>query len=294
MKQIVLTGADGFIGSILGPTLAKRGHLICPFVGDITSKQNIQSFVQTLEHVDLVLHFAGLSSPKQCSDSPQLAKEINTIGAHTFAEFIGEKLPAAQFVFASTGQVYSAALSGSPDPIAESSPIEPINLYAETKLKAEELLKESSNKYKTKVTCLRLFNHTHKTQAPHFFLPSLYQQILKGGSEITTGNLDLTRDLGAIQDLARALISVVEQPQNESFSTYNLCSGTGKNLKSLALELARQMKKEVRFKTDSSLVRTNEPLSIVGSCQKFSAQYGWKPQFSLNEKQLIASFLKDI
>jgi nucleoside-diphosphate-sugar epimerase len=173
----------------------------------------------------------------------------------------------------------------------ESFPINPVSYYAETKLEAEEALKKEQSSIHLLI--LRLFNHTHKSQDPSFFLPSLYHQILKGMSQIKTGNLDLERDFAAVQDLTSALNSIIQSKMTSS-GIFNICSGIGKNLKVLAAELAKQLDKNVTWSVDENLIRKNEPHTIVGSSVKFQEQFNWQPKYSSNEHELIKNFLKEL
>lgn len=294
MKQIAITGSDGFIGKNLKSALLSAGHSIHDFRGDIRKTSDVDSFLATLGHVDVTFHFAGISSPSKCEFDKETALTVNTQCALELAEKISRSHPNSLFIFPSTGQVYSATSSFDDSKIDESFPLKPINFYAETKLKAENLLGSLATKESFKTIVLRLFNHTHKSQDPSFFLPSLYRQILQKSPEIKTGNLNLIRDFGAIQDLLTALKTLTGKGPSENFSIYNICSGKGKKLKVLAEELARQMNSQVEWTTDPKNVRLGEPDSIIGSSLKFQKEFSWDPCHAISERDLIKNFLTDL
>lgn len=291
MKSIILTGADGFIGKNLSRFLKAKGYQVYLFSGDITSSTDRDTFIKSVPTLDLTYHFAGISSPSVCLNNKSLAEKVNITGALEFAKMIADRFPTSTFVFPSTGQVYANQTGEETEMLTEDSVISPVSFYAETKLKAELDLAKLAGKLNLIV--LRLFNHSHKSQDPLFFLPSLYHQILAGNKSIVTGNLNLVRDFGAIQDLMQAMQLIAESNSTPS-GVYNLCSGTGKTLKLMAIELASQMNAEVEWSVDQSLIRSGEPYSIIGSCKKLSSVTSWKPKFSKNEKELIQSFLKDL
>jgi GDP-4-dehydro-6-deoxy-D-mannose reductase len=283
MKHILISGADGFIGKNLIKVLPSSDFQIHSFTGDITKADQVDSFISSLPDLNCVFHFAGISSPTVCLQDKDLAIAVNVDGAKNFAGAISRSFPSATFVFPSTGQVYA---SDSLEPLSESAMVKPSSFYAETKFQAEQELVRIKN---LKLVVLRLFNHTHKSQDPIFFLPSLYRQIQAGAEAIKTGNLELVRDFGAIQDLLSALKILASG--NSGAGLFNLCSGTGKKLKNLANELALQLNKRVQWEQDPALFRKGEPVSIVGSSLKFQEKFSWKPQNALDEKVLIKSFL---
>jgi nucleoside-diphosphate-sugar epimerase len=283
MKHLVVSGADGFIGKSFLSQLNTDKIQTHLFYGEITNPADVQKFLGTLKQVDSTFHFAAISSPIHCLQNKDLAKKVNVEGAYSFAQAIAEKFPDSSFIFPSTGQVYAAG-----DILDESSHLNPVNFYAETKLEAEILL----SKLRLNLTILRLFNHTHKSQGSQFFLPSIHQQILKGSKKIVTGNLQIIRDVGAVRDLIKALNAVLNK--NLQGGVYNLCSGIGKNLGTLANELARQMDQSVEWVLDPKLLRPGEPNSIIGNSDKFQSTFGWKPEESINEVKLVESFLSDL
>lgn len=288
MKHILVTGSQGFIGKNLTRALQAEGCLVTEFMGDFTDIQHVNAFLDSTPTFELTYHFAGISSPTKCLENKTLALKTNTIAVAELAKKISNHSPGSGFIFPSTGQVYS---SKSFQPLTEATPLEPINFYAETKLQAEQALQMIPN---LDIGILRLFNHTHKSQDPHFFLPSLHHQILAGFNPVKTGNLDIIRDFGALQDLLKALVILAAQNLPTRFEIYNICSGTGKKLRTLAEELATRLGKKVDWVTDTKILRRDEPLKILGSSEKFQNQFGWHPIHARNEQELIASFLEEI
>lgn len=239
----------------------------------------------------MVVHLAGISQVAECERDPQQARRVNVEYPRLLLEHLVETNSGTHFIFASTSQVYGAGVE-----LTETSAIAPLNLYAETKCEAEEVVREFAGRNGLSATILRFFNHTHKTQPPSFFLPHVYRQLLslreaRGLHRIPVGNLEVARDIGSVRDLVRALLAVIQKASWE-LETFNVCSGQPKRLRTLASGLAARLEVDVEFVVDPSRVRANDPPVISGSPAKLTARTGWKPQVR-SEQELIDDFLAD-
>jgi GDP-4-dehydro-6-deoxy-D-mannose reductase len=274
MKDVLVTGAQGFVGSRLVPALGAVA-----FEGDILDFAALERVVAARRWAAIV-HLAGISHVPTCEKDPSLAFRVNLAGTTVLLEAMRRHAPDALLVFPSSAQVYAAG----PE-LREESAIEPNGVYARTKWDAELAIRDSG----LRVTVLRLFNHTHKSQPPDFFVPHLYRTLLSGAREVPVGNLDVSRDIGAVQDLVAAFAAVV---RHEPEGVFNVCTGTPKKLSRVAAELARQMRVEARFLTDPARVRPGEPAVIAGSHQRLTEATGWKPDCP-DERTLVERFLAD-
>lgn len=294
MRTVLVTGASGFIGAPFVQAIQRDFEVLTPHLSLPDDLFELESLKD--KRVDAVFHLAGMSSVTECDANPAKAFSVNTVGTYLLARKVAELWPQAVFYFASTAQVYAASTEGRP--IREDSAIGPQNLYAETKWLAETELRDLAARKGLGLVILRLFNHAHRSQAPSFFLPSLYRQIETQRAvgndpiEIAVGNLDVERDIGALTDVVEALRAMALDrrlaPRGEVF---NLCSGTSKNLRDLANELARAMKVNVEFKTDARRVRVGEAKLILGDCSKFRARYDWAPKAG-TVQELTERFLR--
>lgn len=283
--KVLVTGAEGFIGSRIVPRLREDGHEVATPPLNLFDWQSLVDAVRE-ERWDVVVHLAAISHVPTCQADPEAAYRTNLGGTATLVEALRKHAPSARIVFASTAQVY-AGPSGDEvrDGVVfdEARRLVPQNVYARTKRAAEVVLDELAPAH----TTLRLFNHTHKSQSPDFFLPHLYAALSRGEREIPVGNLDLVRDVGSVADLVDAFSIAVRMPLS---GVFNVASGHGKHLRRVAETLAERLGVEARFVTDASRVRADEPVSIVGSHAKFSAATGWSPSCR-TEHDLIDAFL---
>jgi GDP-4-dehydro-6-deoxy-D-mannose reductase len=301
MTQILITGGAGFIGKNLSSHLSRSGFDVLSPEIDVTEPQQLKDFFNT-HQPEIVVHLAAISHVHTCEKNPKQAVEVNVGGTIHLARTLVECSPKTVLIFPSTAQIYRV---DSADPsfageqgISEESPILPQNFYAQTKWLAEKALEHFRDHQGLPTVILRLFNHSHFTQTEQAFLPSMYQQLLRAktqsNSQIAVGNLDLWRDIGSLQDLLHAFTQVarnIESNKLLSGHTFNLCSGTTKNLKSLTGLLADRLQVSTQIKVDPARLRKNDPLSVRGNPAKFSENFDWTPT-SCSEAALIDAFLE--
>lgn len=287
--KVLVTGGSGFIGSHLVSHLKKCGHDV--FAPD-PKRFNLEE-LETIRNVaresswDVVIHLAALSHVVECESNKPLARQVNVKGTEILLEGLDHSK--CHFIFASTAQIYRAPHDREiADGVifTENRELVPQNFYAQTKLEAENLIRNTNG---LRFTILRLFNHTHHSQSPTIFLPYIYKQIQDGAEQIPVGNIDLERDIGSIFDLVKAFDGIIENA-NWDHETFNVCSGRSKNLRLLAELLVKKLNSKAQFVIDKSRIREGEPKKIVGSHQKITQVLGWRPK-ALSESDLIESFL---
>jgi GDP-4-dehydro-6-deoxy-D-mannose reductase len=296
VTRVLITGAAGYVGSRLSAFLSQRGDQVAASEGDLLDLHLLTTTVEQAAPA-VVIHLAGISSPPICEREPAEAVRSNIAGTASVLEAMRRAAPRARLIFASTAQVYQPPAAGAaPIVITEDHPIEPQNLYARTKWAAEQLIADSCTADR-RATVLRLFNHTHKTQSPEFFLPHLYTTIVRdrvAGARLTVpvGNLEIGRDFGSIQDLVTAFAAVLDRTPANRCEVFNVCSGITMQLSALATLLAERLDAAVDFVIDPARVRAGEPVAIRGAHDRLTAATGWVPRVA-NERDLIDAFLSD-
>lgn len=293
--KIVLTGADGFLGTWLSKAFKAKGFEVFALTADIRSFGEVYSSLFKAGDFDFVIHLAGVSSPDVAEANPEKAFSVNTMGTQILLTALAKLGSKAAFIFAGTGQVYQIDPNAEVE-LTEVSKVGPSNIYALSKWHAELVIKDMVERgVISQGLIIRMFNHTHYTQSPQFFLPRIYEQLKKSEAtkvKIKVGGIDSMRDVGAISDLVDAYLAVITKANLlPKFDTFNLSSGVRRNLRNIGLELGRQLGKKIDFEIDSSRVRQNEPKSICGSNLKLRSATGWSPKV-VSDEDLIASFLK--
>jgi len=303
---VLVTGGDGFVGSRLVRALRGDGVAVSAPVLELTDAASVRAAVGS-GGFRAVVHLAGLSSVPACEADPARANDVNAAGTGRLVDAILERSPGARMIFASTAQVYETPGARGDVRIDESFPIAPWNAYARSKREAEEVLRRAARERGLDVVVLRLFNHTHRSQSPEFFLPRLFQVLSAAprGSEIEVpvGDLEVRRDIGALPDLIAAIRSIVDpalagaeppaaaaRSRDEPCAVFNVCSGAAKRLADLAEGLAERLGVRARFVTDKSRLRPGEPRVVVGSHERLTAATGWRPR-CVTAEALLESFL---
>ncbi|RYZ90443.1 MAG: NAD-dependent epimerase/dehydratase family protein [Proteobacteria bacterium] len=293
-KKIIVTGANGFIGSRLTSYL--RGHnykVSAPSfqLEDYSSYANLLSS----EEWDAVVHLAGVSSYSACEENPKQAYQTNLGATAMLSELVAKYTPAAQMIFASTSQVYAPSRDAEVL-LTEESLVKPQTVYAKTKYLAEVAIEATTKVSPLKAAVFRIFNHSHKSQSRDFFLPHVFHELTSAMGQqqilIKTGNIDLYRDIGDVDDLVRAFEKIIDRSADADsrFEIYNVCNGKPRLLRDLANELSVALNKKVAFEVDTARMRAGEPLSIVGSNVKIQNALNWKPA-ELTNRDLIKRFL---
>ncbi len=291
--NVGITGSSGFLGSSIIVKLNSKFNFKKLNLRQINleSDSEVNNSFSSLE---TLIHLAGISSISECERNPKSAYDVNVKTSIEVAENYYRKNNNGHFIFASTGQVYDEF---GDLPHTEFSKIAPGNFYAETKLKAELELSKIALKHSSRLTILRLFNHTHKTQSIRAVMPSIHDQLLKSNEEVvklTVGNIELNRDLSSVQDVTSAIEKLLFDNQNlPGVNTYNLSSGVDKNLRQIIVLLAERLNKKILISVDPSRLRTNDPLRIVGDSTKFENQFNWSSR-SKSISGFLDLFLEDL
>lgn len=297
--RVLLTGANGFIGSHLKPRLAESGLQVTGLESPEFDLQDPISITDAVSRhpCDTVIHLAAMSHVGDCKNNPGLARSINVEGTRCLLESVAARNPNCHFIFASSAQVYKGPQGQEITEgviFDENREILPQNFYGQTKWDAELPIRAFAESGRVRATILRLFNHTHKTQAPSFFLPDVYRKLQiarETGSQpkIPVGNIQISRDIGSIHDLVNAFMAIMN-PSEDRLRIFNICSGQKRKLSSLISLLAERLEVRAEFVVDSARVRAGEPMAIQGSHARLTEATGWKPTV-VTDDDLIRDFL---
>jgi GDP-4-dehydro-6-deoxy-D-mannose reductase len=297
MKKALVTGANGFVGSHLIKTLSdysivgivKEGNPeslenVQYVSGDITDQENVISILS--EHKpELIFHLAGIA-PTWVKDA-QLLFDVNFFGTLNIYQAVvklKEQDPGynPKILYVSSSDVYG----NSESKITEDAPLQPLNLYATSKVAADRLSYQYATCNGLKIVIVRPFPHIGPRQAPGFFIPDMMIQIekIKKGEqqELMVGNLEAIRDYTDVRDVVRAYKMLLESDFNPG-DVFNVCSGEGIKIKDLLDKLLSHIGQPITVKTDSERLRTSEASVRVGDNTKLIQKTGWKPENTLDQ-----------
>lgn len=315
LKNILLTGAAGFVGRNLLERLVNRDYNVrCivmdkkklnsikkfnseVIIGDITKKDTIKD---CMRGIDAVFHLAAMINVSECLENPAKAFETNTVGTLNLLNEAKKETDKSGkeilFVYLSSDRVYGNAKAKI---VKEETPAEPLDPYSVSKFNSELLLK-SYNLCSGSIsyTILRSASIYGYGQPKKFFIASVINQILKGKKEIKIGNVGYYRNFVHIEDLISALVMVLGNKKKFRNSTFNV-SESSRKIKQVADSIKKislnKLNKNIRFIKHSSLKR---PKSVEFNkwtldCSKIS-KMGWKPKMSFEEgiKKTFEAYLR--
>lgn len=219
--RVGITGGTGVLGKLASSFLKKECYEVSCFRGDIRNFKELSDWLSG-QSFDAILHFAALVSVAVVEKEPIRALETNVVGTLNLVKAIKESLNRPWLFYASSSHVYKS----SPTPIAESFPVEPINIYGLTKIMGENVVLTTCFETKAKCCIGRIFSFWHETQSGEFLFPTMIQRFkmedlkspffIKGASNV--------RDLSNAEDIVTKIIFLMKK---EAEGIYNIGSGVG-------------------------------------------------------------------
>ncbi len=297
MKNILVTGVNGFVGHHVAAQLYEAGYAVIGASNQPELQSDLNDIVEQYVACDLtnpeevkkidltdivaIINLAGFASVGDSEGKSELYDKVN-IGAHTvlYDECLRQEV-SPRIIAVSTGAVYDP---NQELPITEESALVPrdkTNVYVISKQKMESAVAKYADNG-LRVIIARPFNHSGPGQLPGFLLPDLGIQINEALSKdrpLLVGNLETKRDYTDVRDVARAYVLLATADEKSlNHNIYNICSGNsvaGKDI--LELLLNSFGASHVQIKVDQSRIRPNDVMNIYGSRQRLTDDTGWEP-----------------
>lgn len=302
-KKILVTGADGFIGSHLIENLIKKGcnvrpfvyynsfnswgwldslddHLKCEmdvFAGDIRDPYGMK---KAMQGCDVVFHLAALIAIPYSYHSPATYVDTNITGTLNVLQ-AAKELEAQKIVITSTSEVYGTACYV---PINEEHPLQAQSPYSASKIGADQLALSFYRSFGTPLAIIRPFNTYGPRQSARAVIPTIITQIAAGKKVIHLGDIKPTRDMNYVLDTVRGFISVMESP-NSVGEVINIGSGQEISIGDLAHLIAELMAKDIVIETDEERLRPekSEVERLIAANDKAKELLGWEPEYGGKE-----------
>ncbi|MEW5743963.1 MAG: NAD-dependent 4,6-dehydratase LegB [Nitrospirota bacterium] len=302
-KKILVTGADGFIGSHLVEALKDRGCSIRAFVyynsfsswgwldslskermkdieifsGDIRDPNGVRA---AMEDIDVVFHLAALIGIPFSYHSPDSYVDTNIKGTLNILQ-ASRDAGVKKVLVTSTSEVYGTARYV---PIDEHHPRQGQSPYSATKIGADALAESFYRSFNLPVVIVRPFNTFGPRQSARAVIPTIATQLLAGKRVVRLGALHPTRDLVYIKDTVCGFIAIA-QSDNVIGEEINIATGREISVGDLAKKFIGMINPEARIVGDKARLRPkrSEVERLLGSRKKIMKLTGWKPRYSLDE-----------
>lgn len=302
-KKVLVTGADGFIGSHLVEALLNEGcrvkafclynsfnswgwidslpeetkNKLEVFTGDIRDAYGVRTAMKDCE---VVFHLAALIAIPFSYHSPENYVDANIKGTlnvlQAARDFGIEKL-----LVTSTSEVYGTALYV---PIDEKHPKQGQSPYSATKIGADSIAESFYRSFNLPVTIVRPFNTYGPRQSARAVIPTIITQLLAGNKEIKLGSLHPTRDLLFVKDTAAGFIAIAKSDQVKG-EEINIATQQEISIGDLASILIKQINPEAKVISDDIRLRPekSEVERLLGSNEKIKRLTGWQAAYSFEE-----------
>jgi dTDP-glucose 4,6-dehydratase len=297
--KILVTGADGFIGSHLVEALVSSGHDVTAFVqynsfnswgwldkcdskvkgkfkvisGDIRDPHGVKF---AMKGCDSVAHLAALIAIPFSYNSPDSYVDTNIKGTLNVLQ-AAKEMEINRIIHTSTSEVYGTAKFV---PITEDHPLQGQSPYSATKIAADQLAFSFFNSFKLPVVTIRPFNTYGPRQSARAVIPTVITQIANGSKKIQLGSLKPTRDFSFIKDTVNGFVAAIESNTGVG-EVVNLGSNFEISIGDTAKLIADLMGQDVEISLDDDRLRPRESEveRLFASNQKAKELFGWEPRY---------------
>lgn len=303
MKKVLVTGADGFIGSHLTESLLEKGYEVKAFTmynsfntwgwldslpknilneieifsGDVRDPNGVR---EAMQGVDGVFHLAALIAIPFSYHSPDSYVDTNIKGTLNVLQAARE-LNTERVMITSTSEVYGTAQYV---PIDEKHPFQGQSPYSATKIGADRLAESFYRCFNLPVSIVRPFNTYGPRQSARAVIPTIITQLLSCKEEIKLGALTPTRDFNYVKDTAAGFIAIAESSKTIG-EEINIATQQEISIGELAKEIIRQINPNARIVCDEQRLRPekSEVNRLLGCNEKLLQLTDWQQKYTFSQ-----------
>lgn len=301
-KRVLITGADGFIGSHLVERLLDEGCRVKAFVyynsfnswgwldsfpkelldkieifaGDIRDPNGVRT---AMKEIDVVFHLAALIAIPFSYHSPDSYIDTNVKGTLNIMQ-AARDFNVENVLVTSTSEVYGTAKYV---PIDEKHDRQPQSPYSASKIGADCIAESFYRSFGTPVTIVRPFNTYGPRQSARAVIPTIITQLLSGKEEIFLGDITPTRDLNYVKDTVDAFIEIAKC-ETLIGQDCNIATEQEISIGDLANKIINKINPGVKVVCDQQRLRPekSEVYRLLGSRKKLGEHTGWSPKYNLD------------
>lgn len=303
MTKVLVTGADGFIGSHLTEELVKKGYEVRAFsfynsfnnwgwldslpkgimnhvevfTGDVRDPNGVRT---AMRGVDEVFHLAALIAIPFSYHSPDSYVDTNIKGTLNVLQAARE-LETKKVLITSTSEVYGTAQYV---PIDEKHPFQGQSPYSATKIGADRLAESFYRSFNLPVSIVRPFNTFGPRQSARAVIPTIISQLLEGSQEIKLGSLTPTRDFNYVKDTVAGFIAIAESDKTIG-QEINIATQQEISIGELAKEIISQINPRATILCDEQRLRPekSEVNRLLGANEKIKQLTDWKQKYTFEQ-----------
>ena len=299
--NVLVTGADGFIGSHLVEMLVAKGYQVRAlaqynsfnnwgWLEGVNCKSKIKVFTGDIrdphyckyitKDVDIIFHLAALIAIPYSYIAPDSYVDTNIKGTLNICQAAKEN-GNIRVIHTSTSEVYGTAQYV---PIDENHPMQPQSPYSATKIAADAMAMSFFNAFELPVTIARPFNTYGPRQSARAVIPTIITQIASGMKEIKLGDISPTRDFNYVEDTCRGFLAIMDNNQTIG-ETINIGSNFEISVGDTLNLIKELMDSDVKFIIDEQRIRPekSEVFRLWCDNTKIEKLTGFKPQVDIRE-----------
>lgn len=311
MKNVLVTGADGFIGSHLTEMLLMKGYKVTAlahynsfnswgWLDDFQASPNLNVVTgdirdpffcnEITKGIDIVFHLAALIAIPYSYIAPHSYVETNISGTLNICNACKEN-NVSRIIHTSTSEVYGTARYV---PIDEKHPKQPQSPYSASKIGADMMALSYFNSFDLPITVARPFNTYGPRQSARAIIPTIISQIASGSKKISVGDLSPTRDFSFVTDTCRGFIALAESDRTIG-KEINIATNFEISMDQVFDTIKKHLNSDVTFVVDKQRIRPgkSEVQRLWGDNTLISTLTDWKPEYNIIEglKETIQWFI---
>lgn len=287
-STILVTGGAGFIGSSVTEQLLSKGADVHIFDNLFTGKERLVPDGAKLHEIDIrdselnsraqninpdiIIHLAAIHYIPYCNENPKEAFEVNVMGTRNLLEAAREIDQVEKVLFTSSAAVYPPR----EEPNTEDSILDPMDIYGETKLIGEDLMKLYSQEAGVPTASARLFNVYGPNETNSHLIPAVVEPVQEGARTIELGNLTPKRDFIHVTDVASALLTLVEEFEGD-YRAYNVGTGNEHSVKEVVEKTSEAIGEDIEIEQDPERVRESDRSHLRADISRIQTELGWSP-----------------
>jgi NAD dependent epimerase/dehydratase len=312
MQSILVTGADGFIGSHLTELLLERGFYVRAlaqynsnnyfgWLEEIPDNPNLEILTGDIrdpnyckviiKNADVIFHLAALIAIPYSYESPASYVDTNIKGTLNICQAAKDN-GNIRMIHTSTSEVYGTAQYV---PIDEKHPKQPQSPYSATKIAADAIAMSFFYSFGLPVTIARPFNTFGPRQSARAIIPTIITQIASGASEIKIGDLSPTRDFNFVNDTCEGFIAISESERTVG-KEINIASNSENSVEETLQLIKRLMNSDIKVMQDTQRIRpeNSEVFRLKGDNSLIKELTNWYPKISFKNgiSETINWFIK--